>query len=228
MPARYVTTEALDFLQDLDLHNERPWFKAHQDDYESLIREPLRQFIRDVAGPVHSRISRHLVCDDRKVGGSLFRIQRDTRFAKDKTPYKTNSGVAFHHEAGRESTGPTLYLNVEPGNCFLGVGVYRPPSDALRSLRDAMVARPATWVKARDAVVGKGWSLHGDQLTRAPRGFDPGHPLIDDLRRTSLAFTRPITERQITSPKLVEQFVAWCEQTLPVLRWQAKTLAVPF
>jgi uncharacterized protein (TIGR02453 family) len=228
MAERYVTTGALDFLQDLDLNNERVWFKAHQDDYERLVREPLLRFIRDVEEPVHKRISRRLVCDDRKVGGSLFRIHRDTRFAKDKTPYKTNSGIALHHEGGREHPAPVLYLNIEPGNCFIGVGCYRPPSDALRALREAMVAKPATWVKARDAVTAQGWDQHGDQLTRAPRGFDPDHPLIDDLRRTSHAFVRRLSEREVTARTFPETFVSRCEQTLPVLRWQAKALGVPF
>jgi uncharacterized protein (TIGR02453 family) len=228
MGQRYVTKAALDFLQDLDLHNERAWFKQHQSDYESLLREPLRQFIDDVEPAIHRRVSKHIVCDSRKVGGSLFRIQRDTRFAHDKAPYKTNSGVAFRHEAGKEVTAPTLYFNVEPGNCFFGVGVYRPPGDALRRMRQAMVDDPSRWTKARDTVVARKWDHHGDQLKRAPQGFDADHPLIDDLRRTSHAFTHGVTEREVTSTKLLDLFVERCAETLPVLRWQAKAIGVPF
>jgi uncharacterized protein (TIGR02453 family) len=228
MGQRYITTAALDFLQDLDLNNERTWFKAHQDDYESLVREPLLRFIDDVETPVHRRISRHLVCDSRKVGGSLFRIQRDTRFAADKSPYKTNSGVAFRHEAGKDQPAPVLYLNIEPGNCFMGVGMYRPPNDVLLQLREAMVADTRGWTKARDGVEAKKWALHGDQLKRAPKGFDPDHPLIDDLRRTSFAFTRPLSEREATGTKFLDLFVDRCADTLPVLRWQAKAIGLPF
>jgi uncharacterized protein (TIGR02453 family) len=228
MATRYVTKATLDFLQDLDLHNERTWFKAHQADYEKLVREPLLHFIEDVEPSIHRRISKHIVCDARKVGGSLFRIQRDTRFAHDKSPYKTNSGVAFRHEVGKEAAAPTLYFNIEPGNCFFGVGIYRPPSDALRRLRDAMVEDPRGWTKARDAVLGKRWAQHGDQLTRAPRGFDADHPLVDDLRRTSHAFTRAVSEREVTSTRLVDLFVDRCAETLPALRWQAKAVGVPF
>lgn len=228
MGTRYVTSAALDFLQDLELHNERAWFKEHQSDYEDLVREPLRRFIDDVEAPMHRRISRHLVCDSRKVGGSLFRIQRDTRFASDKAPYKTNSGMFFRHEVGKESPAPGLYLNIEPGNCFIGVGMYHPPNDVLRQLREAMVEAPRAWTKARDSARAKKWELHGESLKRAPKGFDADHPLIDDLRRTSFAFTHPLSEREATSTKLVDLFVDRCAQTLPVLRWQANVVGLPF
>jgi uncharacterized protein (TIGR02453 family) len=228
MGQRYVTSAALDFLQDLEMHNERTWFKAHQADYEALLREPLLQFIEDVEAPVHQRISRYLVCDSRKMGGSLFRIQRDTRFAADKSPYKTNSGIYVRHEAGKDVAAPGLYFNIEPGNCFLGVGIYRPPSDVLLRLREAMVDDPRGWTKARDAVHAKKWESHGDRLQRAPKGFDPDHPLIDDLKRKSFAFTRPLTEREVTSTKLLDLFVDRCADTLPVLRWQAKAIGLPY
>jgi uncharacterized protein (DUF2461 family) len=74
----------------------------------------------------------------------------------------------------------------------------------------------------------KKWALHGDQLKRAPKGFDPDHPLIDDLRRTSFAFTRPLSEREATGTKFLDLFVDRCADTLPVLRWQAKAIGLPF
>ena len=82
-------------------NEDQKWFKAHQDDYESFVREPALDFVNDFAAPL-KKISPHFVADSRTVGGSLFRIQRDTRFSKDKTPYKLNTGLQFRHIAASE------------------------------------------------------------------------------------------------------------------------------
>ena len=161
MGRRYFSSETFDFLQDLELFNERSWFQANKERYEIHVREPLLQFIEDLREPLHAAVSSHLVCDSRKVGGSMFRINRDTRFAKDKSPYKTQVAARFSHEAGRDAHAPGLYLHLEPGNCYVGGGLWMPPSAALLALRQAMVDRPGEWTEARDADSLRRWGFIG-------------------------------------------------------------------
>ena len=227
MGARYFTTETLDFLQDLEINNERAWFEANKDRYETHVREPALRLVADLGGPLHETVSPHLVADPRKVGGSMFRINRDVRFSHDKSPYKTHCGIALRHEQGRDTTAPTLYVHIEPGNCFLGGGIYRPSTDALRRLRQAIVDDPDAWVAARDAVP-IGWEFLGESLTRAPKGFDADHPLIDDLKRKSLIVRHGLSEREVTGTKLLDRIVERAADTKPLLAWSCRALDLPF
>lgn len=175
--------QALEFLAELAQNNERDWFKANQDRYEQHVRGPARAFVRAM-GPRLARISRHFVADDRKVGGSIMRPQKDTRFSRDKTPYKTNVGIQFRHEQARDVHAPGFYVHLDPGEAFLGVGAWRPDAAALAKLRSAIAGRPRAWRAVRDeAAFRAAYELEGESLRRAPRGVDPEHPLIEDLKR---------------------------------------------
>lgn len=228
MGTRYFSDDTFDFLQDLEVHNERDWFKANQDRYEAAVRGPMLQFIADVEAPMQAKVSTHLTADARKVGGSLFRIQRDVRFSHDKSPYKTNTGAFFRHDAGKDVVAPGLYLHLEPGNCFMGGGVYRPPNDVLKRLRAAIVDDTDAWSAARDAPTMRNWEFGGDSLKRAPKGFDADHPLIEDLRRTSFIVSRPLTEKQMTSTKVLDLFVDRGVEVSPLLAWISGALGLEF
>ena len=119
------TPETFRFLTELALNNSRTWFEANKARYEALVREPALAFIRG-AGPHLRKISRHLVASDRKIGGSLMRVHRDVRFSRDKSPYKTNVGIQFRHEVGKDVHAPGLYVHIAPDECFLGAGVWHP------------------------------------------------------------------------------------------------------
>jgi uncharacterized protein (TIGR02453 family) len=225
---RYFSTATFDFLQDLELFNERAWFEANRERYERDVREPMLELIEDIRAPLHARVSPHLVCDPRKVGGSMFRIHRDVRFAKDKSPYKTQAGAFFRHDVGRETPAPGVYLHLEPGNCFVGAGVYRPPTDTLRTLRQAMADDPTGWDAARAMVRPRGWQFLEGALVRMPRGFPPDHPLADDLRRTSIAISRPLTEHQVTGPAALTAIVDRAAQARPLLAWLSHALDLSF
>ncbi len=227
--ARSFAPDLLDFLQDLEVHNEREWFEANRDRYEQDVRGPVLAFVEEVREPLRSRVSAHLTADARKQGGSMFRIHRDVRFSNDKSPYKTHVGTFFAHERGRDVVAPGVYLHLEPGNCFIGAGCYRPPTPALKVLRQAMVEDPDAWVAARDAVVSprNAWSFGGDSLVRAPKGFATDHPLIEDLNRTSCIVSRPLTEAQVTGSGFVDRFVGLAEEARPLLAWIAGALALP-
>ncbi|MGH8875660.1 MAG: DUF2461 domain-containing protein, partial [Acidimicrobiia bacterium] len=130
--ARSFSPALFSFLRDLEANNEREWFKANKDRYERHVKEPALQFVADIA-PHLRRISTHLVADPRPAGGSLFRIQRDTRFSKDKSPYKTYVGIRFGHEAGGDVHAPGFYLHLEPGSCYFGMGVWQPDTPTART-----------------------------------------------------------------------------------------------
>ena len=125
MTTEPITVALFDFLRDLRDNNDREWFAANKGRYVTDVRDPMLGFIADFAAPL-AEISPHFVADPRANGGSLFRIYRDTRFSRDKTPYKTNVGAHFRHAAGKDAHAPGFYLHLEPGMCFAACGVWRP------------------------------------------------------------------------------------------------------
>jgi uncharacterized protein (TIGR02453 family) len=187
MSRAYFSPATFRFLRQLARHNNRTWFHAHKADYERHVREPFLTLIADLEEPL-AKISPHYRAEPRKVGGSLFRIHRDTRFSHNKQPYKPFAGARLFHERRREIAAPSFYLHIEPGNCFAGGGLWHPESHTLRNIRGFMVDNPAAWKRAtRRRVFREHFSFWGESLKRQPRGFDPRHELIDDLKRKSVA-----------------------------------------
>jgi uncharacterized protein (TIGR02453 family) len=218
----------LRFLRALQRNNDRVWFQAHKDDYEAEVREPALMFIRIMARHVQ-RISPRLTAIDKRVGGSLMRIHRDVRFSKSKLPYKTNVGIQFRHEAGKDIHAPGLYFHVEPGRVFLGCGMWRPDPESLHAVRDAIVDDPKNWKRVRDAKrFRESWELGGASLKRAPRGCPADHPMIEDLKRTDhIAFTE-FPDRVVVDPDLIEKVAGLYRGAAGYLRWQAQALDLPF
>ncbi len=228
MADAYFTDDTLDFLQDLEVHNDRSWFEANRSRYEASVKAPMQRFITDLQTPLRS-ISRHLVADPRGNGGSMFRIYRDVRFSADKSPYKTNTGAQFRHEAGRDAHAPGFYLHVEPGNCGMAGGVWHPPMPVLTDIRTRIVEDGDRWAEVRAAVEGAGFELMGaDALKRAPKGFDPAHRHIEDLRRRSYAAWHPLSDDEITRPDLLARYVERCAEIAPLLRFLCEAVGVPF
>ena len=179
----YFTKEGMSFLKKLENNNTRDWFREHKNEYENLIRTPALDFIDDMDNDI-THLSPHFLAIAKKVGGSLMRVHRDVRFGKDKSPYKTNIGIQFRHERGKDVHAQGFYVHVEPNECFIGVGIWRPDSNALGKIRDAIVAKDKDWLTAvNDKKFRKYFDLSGESLKTGPRGFDKAHPLIDDLKR---------------------------------------------
>ena len=135
----HVTPELFEFFRQLKRNNNREWFQKNKARYEERVRDPLLELVADFEPHLH-KISPHLVADSRPVGGSLFRIYRDVRFSKDKTPYKTAAGVRFPHEECKDVHAPGFYLHLEPGEVFAGAGIWRPDAATLRRVRDRIVS----------------------------------------------------------------------------------------
>ncbi len=197
------------FLRELKANNEREWFNANKARYERELKEPALAFVEDMGYRLPA-VSPHLTADKR----SLFRIYRDTRFSKDKTPYKTHVGVYFRHERSAEADTAGMYLHLEPRHVFLGAGIWHPGAPALKRIRDALVARPDGWREAV-AAVGPDWTVaEGEKLKRPPAGYDKEHPLIEDIKRKSFAITSPLSQREATS----SGFLDLCEERAAAAR----------
>jgi uncharacterized protein (TIGR02453 family) len=218
-PTTYFTPELFTFLRALKRHNNRNWFLRNKSRFESVVRDPFLRFIGDF-GPHLARISPRFVADPRPTGGSLFRIYRDVRFSADKSPYKTHVAAHFFHRASK-ATGhaPGFYLHLEPGTCFVGAGLWHPDTAMLVRIRDAIVADAAAWRRAR-----RGLKLEGGMLNRPPRGYDPDHPFIDDLRRKDFIAGGSFTDARVCGPRFMRDFVGECRRISPLVEFLTKAV----
>src|ERR671918_1560675 len=139
--------ELFAFLAELRENNDREWFAANKHRYEEHLLEPAMAFV-DAFAPRLRKISPHFRADSRPSGGSLFRIYRDTRFSKDKSPYKTNLGIHFRHEQAKDAHAPGYYLHIGPGEVCAGGGIWHPNTEAVTRIREAIVADPKRWKHA--------------------------------------------------------------------------------
>lgn len=220
----YFTPATLRFLRELRANNDRAWFAAEKERYEDVVRDPALRVIADFA-PELARISPHFHATPR----SLYRIHRDTRFAKDKSPYKTHIGLHFRHDRARDAHAPGFYLHVEPGSVFAGVGIWHPEPDALRRIREHIVDEPAAWKRAsRDKRFLARFTLEGDRLSRAPKGFDPEHPLADDLKWKDYIGVVSLPDAFATRPDLPKKLAETFRAGTPLMRFLCGGLGVPF
>jgi uncharacterized protein (TIGR02453 family) len=170
-----MTKDLFGFLKDLRSHNDRAWFNSNKERFEKSVKDPLEQLIEAVA----PRLPKPY-----KSGGKLSRIYRDTRFSKDKSPYKTELFIHFTHEKGREGATPAFYAHIEPGHTMVGGGVWQPEPQALKGIRDRIVAKPGEWKRARNGGELRGaCTMSGESLKRVPKPYDPEHEFAEDLRR---------------------------------------------
>jgi uncharacterized protein (TIGR02453 family) len=220
--------ELLTYLRDLETNNDREWFAANKERYEHHLLEPALAFIEDFA-PRLERISPRFRADARRSGGSLFRIYRDTRFSKDKTPYKTHLGIHFRHERAKDVHAPGFYLHIAPGEVFAGGGIWHPDTPTAGKIRDAIVADPDGWQQATGkAPFARVLELGGDSLKRPPAGFDSEHPLIDDLKRKDFFGWARLGERDATSPGFLDEYERVCVAAAPLQRFLCGALGLPY
>ena len=216
------------FLDTLRANNNREWFQANKEGYERDVKGPMLRFIGDFA-PGLRQISPRFVADPRPNGGSLFRIYRDVRFSKDKRPYKTNAGAQFRHQAGRDAHAPGFYLHVEPGAVFAAGGVWHPDGKTLGLIRDALVDDPKRWRRVVSSkAFGAAGALAGESLKRPPQGYDPGHPLIEDLKRKDFFALAHFSEQEACAPDFMDTFTATCRSFAPLTRFLTEALALPW
>lgn len=215
------------YLEELSQNNNRLWFNDNKDRYVNDVRNRLSQFIVDMS-PQLAKISSHIVADPRPMGGSMFRIYRDTRFSKDKTPYKTHAAVHFRHVVKKDVHGPGLYFHIGPEGNSIGGGIWHPPTPVTRDIRlyiddHQKQWRAITWDATFVELFGE---VQGDRLKRVPREFDADHPLGDILRLKDFYAMKSISRKEVTSARLIEEVTATYEALSPLMAFLSKAVGL--
>jgi len=224
----YFDRKLFRFLEDLEVNNDRKWFEENKPRYRSDVRDPLLTFIDDFGSRL-AKLSPHMVADPKPSGGSMFRIYRDTRFSKDKSPYKLHASAQFRHEAGKDVHAPCFYLHLQPGECFMGAGIWHPDGPSTRRIRQAIVDHTSEWKR----IVGsRAWraacTMDGDFLKRPPRGFDPEHECIEDLKRKDFIAVAQIKDSAVRSTDFMATFVKFCKTNTRLMQFLTQALGVPW
>jgi uncharacterized protein (TIGR02453 family) len=224
----WFTPDFLRFLSELAAHNDRDWFAANKERYERSVRDPFLRLIADLA-PRLAKVSPHFDVDARPVGGSMMRIYRDTRFAKDKSPYKTAVMAHFGHKKGKEGATPAFYLRLQPGHCIAGGGIWQPETPALKRIRAAIVDDTAGWKRIRKQLeLRAACQMAGESLKRPPPGFDAEHPFIEDIKRKDFATTIALADGSVTSSAFLDEIVGAYKTAAPMMEFLSEAVGLPF
>jgi uncharacterized protein (TIGR02453 family) len=217
--------DALRFLKRLRRNNNRDWFERHRAVYETEVRDPLRALVEEMDVWL-ARVAPELVGDPRR---SIFRINRDVRFSADKSPYKTNAACQFYHcDAGRgagqdaDGAGAGLYFQLADDECFVAGGIWMPARPALDKIREALADDHEGLERlVRASAFGRrfGALTREAVLTRMPRGYAEDHPAAEWLRYKSFTAYRPLTIREVTSPRLAATLERDFAALVPLVRW---------
>lgn len=226
--------KALAFLRGLADHNERPWFEAHRADYEAHLKAPLRAFVEEIDVRLATTVP-EITGDPRR---SIFRIHRDIRFSKDKSPYKTHAGCWFFHRRSSKSVGSSspdggaagFYFHLEPRACFVAGGMWMPPREQLGRIRDRLVEDQRGFERTLAGAPFKkyfGALSEEHMLVRLPRGYAEGHPAWRWLRFQSFTASAPLAQRDVTSGRLVDLVMERFLALTPLVRWINASLGYP-
>jgi len=224
----YFTPKSFALMREFARNNNREWFAANKTRFEETLRDPFLHLIADLAAPL-AKISPHFRADPRPQGGSMFRIYRDTRFSGDKTPYKTWLGARLQHERAKQVPAPTFYMHIQPGQSFVGGGLWHPEPPTLKRVRDFLADNPASWKKAaHNKRFAERFEVGGESLSRPPRGYDPAHELIEDIKRKDFAAWTGIGDREACSSELRDILVAGFKGVAPMIDYLCAALDLEF
>jgi uncharacterized protein (TIGR02453 family) len=212
---------AIQFMADLAENNDRAWFQPRKADYERLLKEPFEALVREMAIRFQAR-GLPLLADPKR---SLFRIYRDTRFSRDKAPYKRHLGASFPWTDGSSpddrAHGSGGYFNFGPGEMSVGGGMWMPEKARLDAFRRAVIDEPHRVRKAIEDpgfVAAFGTVTAHESLKRVPPGMPADHPMAELLRMKDVVFGRPLADEDVLSPALPDVLADAFEAGLPVLR----------
>jgi len=225
----YFSEHSFKFLRELASNNNKPWFATHKADYESHVRAPFQKLLVDLQ-PTLAAISTQFRADPRKIGGSLFRIYRDARFSHDKSPYKPWQGANLFHMRRREVPTPSFYLHLQPGENFIGAGIWHPEPDTQRKIRQFIFDNPNTWkTVTRNPALRRRFALDAsEKLTRPPRGFPAEFECIDDLKLRNWVFLQPLDDRVMTGPRLRQMITKDLQMLAPFVDYLCAALDLEF
>jgi uncharacterized protein (TIGR02453 family) len=205
--------EALTFLRGLARNNDREWFNARKEIFETKLKAPMLELIEAINAELMDFAPEH-VTDPKK---ALYRIYRDTRFSADKTPYKTHLAAIFPRKGFEKHAGAGFYFQLSPKGVGVAAGLYGPGPDELRAVRTFLAANHQKFraaVKGPEKLMGK---LTGDSVSRMPKGFDPASPAADLLKMKQWLYWQELDLKLATSPKLKTEVVKRFRAAAPVL-----------
>ncbi len=226
------TPASLAFLRGLARNNNKPWFEAHRESYENDVRAPMRALIEEVDVRL-ARLAPEITGDPKH---SMFRINRDIRFSKDKSPYKTHAACWFRHrDAGHRVGGDAeegsagLYFHLQPRESFVGAGIWMPPRPALDKIRDAIAEDSAGFARVVENPRTRrrfGGLDDGAMLKRMPRGFADDHPAAQWLRYQSFTIGCSLGDKEVLGPRLPTLLEADFKLMMPLVRWLNRALGL--
>ena len=213
--------KGIDFLKKLKRNNNRPWFQSHKDEYGQYVKFPMHCLIATL-GQKMSDIAPEIEFNPKK---SIFRIYRDVRFSKNKAPYKTNIAASFSFRRKKSPTEtPGLYVGIEPGEIFVGGGLYMPAGDQLKAIRQSIVDDPERFLAVVEAPRFKSQfgEIEGEKLQKAPLGFPKDHPMIEHLKHKQFYVGKVYDDADCLKPRFANVVASVFEDCMPLVRWLAK------
>ena len=218
-----IKQSTLKFLKELEKNNNRDWFQANKKSFEAA-----QDNVAALAGFLIGEIGKF----DAAVAGldpksCVFRIYRDIRFSKDKSPYKTNLG-AYISPGGRKSMQPGYYIHIQPGQCFIAAGKHMPDTSELLKIRTAINTNPKKFlgIVEKRSFREKFGELHGERLSRPPKGFSDDSPVIDYLKLKSFTvYSDYKNNKLITSADFPKQVVKDFKAMFPLVDYLRRVLA---
>ncbi|MDH6236764.1 DUF2461 domain-containing protein [Cryobacterium sp. CG_9.6] len=214
MPVHF-TDESMQFLVDLEHNNERPWFLEHKPTFDATLKAPLLNIIDRVNDGLEAFAPDYL----RPPEKAMFRIYRDVRFAKDKTPYKTHVG-AFWPRQGQEKTGGGgFYLQISSTGILIAGGAYQPRAPQLASIRDYVLKHHVELATIIETLENNGLAhpMDGNPLIRPPRGYPADHPAIELLKKRSWAASAELPAAAALQPNFADLVVERFRAMLPLV-----------
>ena len=226
MPFNGFPKECVKFLTALAKHNSKPWFEAHREEYENFVMQPAQQFVVAM-GQRLQKLSPSVNADPR-VNRSLFRLNRDIRFSKDKRPYKTHLAAMFWEGGGPRMECSCYYFHLEPPHLMLGVGIYQFMPEMLEVYRRACVHPkhgPALTQAVKQLLRHNGFTLGGSFYKKVPRDYDPGHANAALLRHNGLhAGIQTKIPPELYSAKLLDYGYAQYKKLAPLHHWLVEAI----
>jgi uncharacterized protein (TIGR02453 family) len=217
------------FLAELKRNNNREWFNENKPRYKDSIQAPMSSFIHAMDSKL-AKVSDCFVADPRPNGGSMFRIYRDVRFSKDKSPYKEHIACHFRHIGGKDAHAPGFYMHFEDGDVFFGGGIWHPPTPELTKIRERISGDAAMWKKAtRGAAFRRRFGeVSGESLKRPPKGFDADDPMIEDLKQKSFFAVQHVTPARAKKKEFTKDVQAAFVALVPMMRFLTEAIGVSF
>lgn len=228
--SRYASfsPESIRFLGELAVNNNREWFKENKSRYEEQVLDVALMFIQSMQKPLHE-IAPHFTAVPKRMGGSLMRVYRDTRFTKGKDPYKTNIGIQFRHERAKDVHSPGFYVHIDPEQVFLGAGMWRPDPDALAGIRDRIANKQSEWQRvSTDKKFSRHFHLGGTTLKRPPRGYDKDHPMIEDLKRKDFIAVKNMSHEDALNPRFQQKVETAFKGASDYMQFLCKAVGVQY